>query len=71
MVGDIHKGIYTVVASNNFGAATRSDVEVLVYPINPTVRLTVNSNVVNEGEDITLECHIRGLFPWATPISYG
>jgi len=62
-VGDHNRGMYTVTANNGIGEAPSADIEVVIYPILPSIQLVSDKNIFKPKSDVTIECKIKGYPP--------
>ena len=53
-------GQYSVVASNGVGGPAEAYVNVIIYPIAPTITLTSEKSIYEPGEEAILSCNIEG-----------
>jgi len=59
-VSDYSAGIYTVTAYNKIGDPVVDSLRVIVYPIIPTMSLSVDKTIYKPGSDIVLLCAVKG-----------
>ena len=59
-VGDHNGGTYAVRADNGIGEAPSVSMEVIIYPILPTITLISEKNIFQPKTDVSIECKIKG-----------
>jgi len=62
-VGDHNGGTYAVRADNGIGEAPSVSMEVIIYPILPTITLISEKNIFQPKTDVSIECKIKGYPP--------
>jgi len=67
-ITDFHSGNYTINAQNAVGEASDA-VSVVVFPIEPTLELEIEKNMVAPGEVMELKCRVNS-YPPATVTWY-
>ena len=61
-ITDHNEGTYTIVADNGIGDTSSSDIEIIIFPILPSISMVTEKNIVKPNTDLTIECKIRGKF---------
>lgn len=62
-VGDHNGGTYTFEANNGIGETPAVEIEVVIYPILPSISMVSEKNIFAPKTDVTLECKIKGYPP--------
>ena len=57
---DLNAGKYTIMSSNGVGAPTHASVNVIIFPLLPTIIMTTEKNIYKPGETATILCKVKG-----------
>lgn len=62
-LGDHHGGNYTVTADNGVGEAVTKEINVIIYPVQPSIRLIIEKTIFEPNSEVEIVCRVKGYPP--------